>query len=477
MTILDLKTSIGGCDHDLAAALEQRNPANLDDLVARLPSTSASLVAEAAASARAAVAVLGAGIEARADMLERVGLALAADAPALAALITRETGKTINDAQGEVMRASRIFRFFGGEALRIVGERFDSTRPGVVVEVGYEPVGVVGAITPWNFPIAIPAWKLAPALAFGNAVVWKPSEHSSATASALLKVMIVAGLPAGAVNMVLGAGETGAALAANPDIDAISFTGSEATGRLVRMAAAERGARIQTEMGGVNGLIVLADADLDAAVETIVNGAFFAAGQRCTATSRVIVERAAAKALTEKLKARMARLKIGDPANTATEVGPLVSAKQKAGVLVGITAMQGAGRSWLGGERGAGAPACFVDPILFEDVQPADLIAHEEVFGPVAGLIQVDGYDQALETLNAVRFGLCGGICTTSLKYAEHFKRNARVGMAMVNLPTAGVDYHAPFGGVKASSYGSREQGRSAREFYAVTKTVYQKAG
>ncbi|MBS0331123.1 MAG: aldehyde dehydrogenase family protein, partial [Proteobacteria bacterium] len=389
-------------------------------------------------------------------------------------LIARETGKTIGDAEGEVVRAARLFRFFGGEALRIVGERFASTRPGVTVEVAYDPVGVIGAITPWNFPVAIPAWKIAPALAYGNAVVWKPSEHASATASGLMEIIAAAGLPPGAVNMVLGARNAGEALVAEPGIDAVSFTGSEATGRAVVGAATGRGARTQAEMGGVNGLIVLADADLDAAADGAVNGAFFAAGQRCTATSRIIVERAAATALVRKIEARMAALRIGDPRRAETQIGPLVSLRQKAAVAAAVDRMRAEGRAALDGGHAADAPACFFNPLLFTDMDPADLVMREEIFGPVAGLLVVDGYDAALEALNAVRHGLCGGLYTSSLAYAEHFKRNARVGMAMVNLPTAGVDYHAPFGGLKASSFGAREQGRAAREFYTVTRTAYQ---
>jgi acyl-CoA reductase-like NAD-dependent aldehyde dehydrogenase len=472
---LDISAFIDGTPRDAAPALEQRNPANPDEVVSRLPESGAGLVTEAAEAGGAALPGL-APIEARADALDRIGAALAVEAGDLAALVTRETGKTITDAAGEVMRASRLFRFFAGEALRIVGERFDSVRPGVTVEVAYEPVGVVGAITPWNFPIAIPAWKIAPAIAFGNAMVWKPSEHATATAAALMRIIAASGLPTGAVNLVPGGGSTGAALVGEAAIDAVSFTGSEATGRGVRTAAATRGARVQAEMGGVNGLVVLADCDLGLATDTLVNGAFFAAGQRCTATSRVIVEESVADALIERVRARVARLKVGDPTDKATEVGPLVSAKQKAGVVAGIEAMRRAGREAVIAGR-ADAPACFVDPVLFDRVSADDLVAREEVFGPVAGLIRVAGYDEALAVLNTVRFGLCAGICTTSLKHAEHFKRNARVGMVMVNLPTAGVDYHAPFGGMKASSYGAREQGRAAREFFTVTKTAYQRGG
>jgi len=473
----NLACHVAGRRRELDTSLEQRNPADLDEVVARLPDAGADIAAEAASAASGALKALAAGVEARADSLERIAVALIEQRSALAELIARETGKTIGDAEGEVVRAGRLFRFFGGEALRVVGERFASTRPGVTVEVSFDPVGVIGAITPWNFPVAIPAWKIGPALAYGNAVVWKPSEHASATASALMGIIAGAGLPDGAVNMLLGARTAGAALVAEAGIDAISFTGSEATGRAVVIEAARRGARAQAEMGGVNGLIVLADADLDAAADGAINGAFFAAGQRCTATSRILVERAAAAALTRRIEARMAALRIGDPRRRETQIGPLVSARQKAAVMAAVAQMRADGRTTLDGGLGETAPACFVNPLLFTDAGPGDLVMREEVFGPVAGLMVVESYEEALEALNAVRFGLCGSIYTTSLARAEHFKRNARVGMTMVNLPTAGVDYHAPFGGMKASSYGAREQGRAARDFYTVTRTAYQDAG
>lgn len=472
MSTLDLSHHIGGQARSAPAVLEQRNPARLDEIVARIPEAGADEVAEAVAAATAALPGLS-GVEARADALHGIGEALMARRSELGLLIARETGKTLADAQGEVMRAARLFRFFGGEALRVVGERYASVRPGVTVEVSYDPVGLVGAITPWNFPIAIPAWKIAPALAYGNAVIWKPSEHASAVAAALMEVISSAALPAGAVNMVLGASGAGQALCAAP-LDALSFTGSEATGRVVRQALSARGARCQAEMGGVNGLIVLADADLDAAADAVVNGAYFAAGQRCTATARIIVEREVRASLIARIGERMRGLRIGDPCDPATQVGPLVSPRQKSIVQAGIAAMAATGRAPVEAGRGAAAPACFVDPVLFDAMSPDDPLAQEEVFGPVAGVMAVDGYDAALETLNSVRFGLCGGLFTRSLKHAEHFKRHARVGMTMINLPTAGVDYHAPFGGMKASSYGPREQGRSAREFFTVTRTAYQ---
>lgn len=473
---LTLNCHIGGASRPLPCVLEQRNPTSLDEVVAVLPDAGTSEIADASAAARAALAPLGAGIEKRAEALDQIGATIAAHRAELARLIARETGKTVSDAEGEVLRAARIFRFFGGEALRVVGERFASVRPGVTVEVSYLPLGVIGAITPWNFPIAIPAWKIAPAIAYGNAVIWKPSEHASAVASRLMDIIGASDLPAGTVNMVLGGRAAGEALASNADLDGLSFTGSETAGQAVAQTCARRRIRVQAEMGGVNGLIVLADANLDAAVEGALNGAFFAAGQRCTATSRIIVERGIAKAFAARLVERMAALRVGDPLDPATQVGPLVSMRQKSAVQTAVTTMLKAGAAPLQAGRGEDAPACFVDPILFNDLEAADLLAREEVFGPVAGLMVAESYEDALDTLNAVRFGLCGGIYTSSLKQAEHFKLNARIGMAMVNLPTAGVDYHAPFGGAKASSLGPREQGRAAREFFTLTRTAYQTA-
>ena len=473
---ISLSHSIAGRAVAGEAAFEQRNPAIPDDLRVEGPEATAALAAEAVAAARAAVDALAAGgVEARADALARIGRALSADVDRLGLLIARETGKTLGDSKGEVLRAARLFDFFAGETLRNIGERYASTRPGATVEVDYAPVGVVAAITPWNFPIAIPAWKIAPALAYGNAVVWKPSEISSATADALMAVIAGAGLPAGSVNMLLGAGGAGRAVVEADGIDAISFTGSVATGERVRMAAAERSIRAQLEMGGVNGLIVLADADLDNAVDCAVNGAFFAAGQRCTATSRIIVDNAIADRFVEAVRTRVASLRIGDPRDPATQVGPLAAPRQKALIAGQVADVEVTGLKPLFGGSGAAMDNCFYAPTLFDNVPADNGLAHNEIFGPVAGVFRVDGFDEAIRLLNSNRFGLSAGICTRSLLYAEEFKRRARAGMLMVNLPTAGVDYHAPFGGTAASSYGPREQGRAARTFYTTIKTSYQK--
>lgn len=473
--ILTLSHVIAGRAVEGGADFEQRNPADPDDLVVRVPRADAGLAEEAASAARAALPrVDAAGIEARSDALDRLARALTASTDELGLLIARETGKTIKDAKAEVGRAARIASFFSGEVLRNVGERFDSTRPGATVEVTYEAAGVVAAVTPWNFPVAIPVWKIAPALAFGCSVVWKPSEVSSASAAALMRLIEQAGFVEGSVNLLLGDGPAGAAVV-GADTDAVSFTGSESTGAKVRLAAAQRGARVQLEMGGVNGAVVLADADLDVAVEAVLNAAFFATGQRCTATSRVIVEDQVADAFVAKLAERTRGLKIGDPRDTATDLGPLASPAQKARVMAALKDVEAAGLKPVFGGVLEELPHAFVAPTLYDRVEIGAMVVREEIFGPVAGVVRVANYDEALHALNATRFGLSAGIFTRSLKHAEHFKRHARAGMVMVNLPTAGVDYHAPFGGVAASSYGPREQGRAARAFYTTPKTAYQR--
>lgn len=474
---ITLAHHIAGRRREGAAAFTQDNPARPDDLHIEGPEADAALAAEAVEAARDAVdALAAAGIEARADALARIGRALGAEADRIALLIARETGKTLGDSKGEVMRAARLFDFFAGETLRNAGERFASTRPGAIVEVDHVPVGVVAAITPWNFPIAIPAWKIAPALAYGNAVLWKPSEISSATADALMTVIASAGLPEGSVNMLLGGGGAGKAVVEADGVDAVSFTGSVATGGRVRAAATERGARVQLEMGGVNGLIVMADADLDNAVDCAVNGAFFAAGQRCTATSRMIVEEEIADRFIAAVRQRVAALKIGDPIDASTQIGPLAAPRQKEAIARQVAAVEASGAKPLFGGSEAAMEHCFYAPTLFDQAAHDGTLGQEEIFGPVAGVFRVSGFDEAMAVLNGNRFGLSAGICTRSLLHAEAFKRHARAGMKMVNLPTAGVDYHAPFGGVAGSSYGPREQGRAARAFYTSMTTSYVKA-
>ena len=411
----------------------------------------------------------------RADALDFVGSELLARKDELGALLAREEGKPLAEATAEATRAGQIFKFFAGEAVRIAGDKLASVRPDIDVEVTREPVGVVAIIAPWNFPLAIPAWKIAPALAFGNAVVFKPAELVPACAWALAEILSRAGLPAGVFNLLNGSGrQVGQALLENPLVDAISFTGSQAIGAQVRQEAAGRGARVQLEMGGKNPLVVLADADLDRAVECAVQGAFFSTGQRCTASSRIVVERAMHDRFVSRMRERMKQLKVGPALGRDTVIGPVASKPQLEQNQAYLEIGRNEGAELVTGGRlvTCDTPGHYMAPALLLGA-PGHRTAREEIFGPIATVLMANDYDHALALANDTPYGLCAGICTTSLKHATHFKRHAQAGMVMVNLPTAGVDYHVPFGGRKASSYGPREQGRYAAEFYTVVKTAY----
>jgi aldehyde dehydrogenase (NAD+) len=376
------------------------------------------------------------------------------------------------------VRAAQIFLFFSGECLRLAGEKVPSVRPGVDVEITREPIGVVGLITPWNFPIAIPAWKIAPALAYGNCVVFKPADLVPATAHALSEIIAKAGIPAGVFNLVMGRGSVvGEAILKSKDVAAVSFTGSVATGRKLAATCIESDPmkKVQLEMGGKNPFVVLDDADLKTAVECTVNAAFFSTGQRCTASSRVIVTGGIHDKFVDALTERMKSLVIDDALKPGTQIGPVVDQSQLEQNLSYLKIGRDEGATLkAGGELlNRATPGFYMAPALFTGVDNNMRIAREEIFGPVAAVIRVKDYDEALAVANDTNFGLSSGICTTSLKYASHFKRNAEAGMVMVNLPTAGVDYHVPFGGRKGSSYGPREQGRYAQEFYTTVKTSY----
>lgn len=459
-----------------AAPHESLNPSDTREVVAVSPDGGRAEVDAAVDAARRAFpAWADASPEVRSDLLDKVGDTILKRREELGRLLSREEGKTLPEGVGEVTRAGRIFKYFAGEALRRHGQYLDSTRPGVEVMTSREPVGVFGLITPWNFPIAIPAWKTAPALAFGNTVVIKPAGPTPATAAALADIIYEAGAPAGVFNMVFGTGRVGEAIVNHKDVDGISFTGSQAVGGRVGAAAAARQARVQLEMGGKNPMVVLDDADFDRAVAVCLDGAFFATGQRCTASSRIIVTAGVYDRFVEALAAKAASLKVGDALDPQTKMGPAASQPQFEQNLsyVDIAVKEG-GRLVGGGERlTLEKPGYYMSPAVIADTKPDMRINCEEVFGPVASLIKVADYDEALAIANAGEFGLSAGICTTSLKYARHFQRNVRAGMVMVNLPTAGVDYHVPFGGSRKSSYGAREQGFAAIEFYTQTKTAY----
>ena len=459
------------------------NPSDTRDLVGEYAQADAAQAREAIAVAQTAFSGWSLSTpQQRFDVLDAVGSEILARRTELGDLLAREEGKTLPEAIGEVARAGNIFKFFAGEALRPGGELMPSVRPGVGVEITREPVGVVGIITPWNFPIAIPAWKIAPALAYGNSVVFKPADLVPGSAWALAEILSRSGLPKGVFNLVMGRGaEVGAALLDDARVSAITFTGSVATGQRVAAACVARMAKFQLEMGGKNPMIVLDDADLDVAVNCAVQSGFFSTGQRCTASSRVIVTDAIHDRFVAAVIERMKVLKIDDARKSGTDIGPVVDASQLAQDLdyVGIARAEGA-RVAYGGEAMPynidGQPGFYMTPALITETAPSMRINREEVFGPVVSVQRVRDYDEGLALSNDTSFGLSAGIATTSLKHATHFKRHAQAGMVMVNVPTAGVDYHVPFGGRKGSSYGPREQGRYAAEFYTTVKTAYTQA-
>ena len=471
---------IGGRAVEADTPFTRINPANPDEVVASSPAGGMAEVDAAVAAARAAFPAWStASPELRADLLERVGSTIMARAAELGELLSREEGKTRPEGLGEMMRAARIFRYFAGEALRRHGQTLESTRPGLEVEVWREAVGVYGLITPWNFPIAIPAWKTAPALAFGNTVVLKPANATPAIAHALATIIHEAaaslGAPGGIFNMVLGQGGVGAAIVEHPDVNGVSFTGSQAVGGKVGIAAVPRQARVQLEMGGKNPLVVLDDADLERAVAIALDGGFFQTGQRCTASSKVIVQDGIHDRFVAALAERAQALKVGPALDAATQVGPASSDSQFEQNLryVEIATREG-GRLVTGGDRlQLDTPGYYMSPTLIADTDPDMRINNEEVFGPVVSIVRAKSYEEALELANRGNFGLSSGIVTTSLKHARHFRKHVRAGMVMINQPTAGVDYHVPFGGTRGSSYGAREQGFAAVEFYTQMKTVY----
>jgi len=453
------------------------NPSDLSDVIGEYARADRAQADAAIGAARAAFPAWSmSSVQDRANLLDAVGNTILARKDELGRLLSREEGKTLPEGIGEVVRAGQIFKFFGGEALRLAGEKIQSIRPGVDVEVTREPLGVIGIITPWNFPVAIPAWKIAPALCYGNCVVFKPAELVPGSAWALSEIIIKAGIPAGVFNLVMGRGSVvGETIINDRRVDAISFTGSVATGRAIAAKAIARMAKLQLEMGGKNPLVVLDDADLAVAVNCAVNGAFFSTGQRCTASSRLIVGANIHDRFVAALSERLGSLKVDDALTPGTDIGPVVDETQLKQNLdyIGIGQREGAKLAYGGEILKRAKQGHYLAPALLTEATNAMRTSREEIFGPVASVIRVKDYDEALAVANDTDFGLSAGVVTTSLKHASHFKRQSQAGMVMVNLPTAGVDYHVPFGGRKGSSYGPREQGRYAREFFTVVKTAY----
>lgn len=455
------------------------NPSDTNDVIGEFARGSAEDVNRAVAAAKASAGKWSLSSPAtRHAVLSKIAAAIFADLDQLGRELSREQGKPLAEGKGEALRAAHLFDFYAGETLRMEGLKIPSVRDGVEVEVTREPVGVVGIIAPWNYPIAIPAWKIAPALASGNAVVFKPADLVPHSSWLLTKIISESGLPEGVFNLVMGRGSVvGEAMLTHPDIQAISFTGSQNVGLRVAQAAAANMPlkKIQLELGGKNPLVVLDDADFDLAVDVAVNGAFFGTGQRCTASSRLIVTEGIHDKFVKAMIDKIGGLKVDNALMPGTAIGPVVDETQLKQDLdyIDVGLKEGANLAIGGGILNRETPGFYLSPALFTETNNQMRICREEIFGPVASVIRVKDYDEALDVANDTEFGLSSGICTTNLKYASHFKRASTAGMVMVNLPTAGVDYHVPFGGRRGSSHGSREQGRAAIEFYTATKTTY----
>jgi aldehyde dehydrogenase (NAD+) len=460
-----------------SGARVNENPSDKADPVGAYAAATAQQVNDAVAAAKQAFKSWSqSSPQVRSEILDKVGTEILARKEELGRQLSREEGKTLAEGIGEVTRAAQIWKWFAGEALRIHGDKMAGLRPGTEAEITREPVGVVGIITPWNFPIAIPTWKAAPALAFGNTVVLKPADLVPASSWSIAEILSRAGLPEGVFNLVMGSGSVvGNALINHKDVNAVTFTGSTKTGLMVADACVKRLAKVQLEMGGKNPMIVLDDADLGIAVEASFQGAFGSTGQRCTASSRLIVHEGIHDKFVAAMIERLKKTKIDHALEAGTEIGPVVDQRQLDQDLsyIDIAQKEGAKLAWGGELLNRKTQGYYLNCALFTETNNSMRISREEVFGPVANVIRVKDYDEALSVANDTEFGLVGGICTTSLKHASHFKRNIETGMCMVNLPTAGVDYNVPFGGRKNSSFGSREQGTLAREFFTTVKTAY----
>ena len=462
-------------------AIENRNPSDVTDIIGSYAQASTAQLDTAFDAARAAQKIWSrTGHEARQTILMQIGNALMARADELGELLSREEGKPRAEGRGEVYRAGQFFTYYAAEVLRQIGDNADSVRPDIEIDVRRDPVGVVAVVSPWNFPTATAVWKIAPALAFGNAIIWKPANLVPASAVALAEIIASTDLPAGLFNLVMGAGSSiGDALVTSAAIDAITFTGSVETGRRIAAGAIANMTRMQMEMGSKNALAVMDDADIDLAVACAVNGAYGGTGQKCTASSRIIVHDAVHDQFVDKMLAATKALQVGHALEEGTQIGPVVSDTQLAENLdyVALAKSEG-GEILCGGERLSLAhDGFYMAPCLVAGTQNDWRVNREEMFAPIACIMRAGSYDEALNIVNDTPFGLTAGIITKSLARASHFRRNADTGCVMVNLPTAGTDYHVPFGGRGDSSYGPREQGQYAVDFFTSVKTAYIASG
>ncbi|MGH1543356.1 MAG: aldehyde dehydrogenase family protein [Arenicella sp.] len=464
--------------------VENYNPSDLSDLIGVYAQADSSQLDMAIDAAHQAVkAWAGVGLEQRQNILQAIGEEMMARSAELGELLSREEGKPLAEGKGEIFRAGQFFTYYAAEVLRQIGDTADSVRPGVEIQVHREPVGVVGIISPWNFPTATAVWKIAPALAFGNAVIWKPANLVPASAVALAEIIAKQadkGMPAGLFNLVMGSGrDIGQKMVESPGINAISFTGSVEVGKGIAATAIGNLTKIQLEMGSKNALVVMDDADMDTAVACALGGAFGGTGQKCTASSRLIVHGSVHDQFVERLVDGAKSMVVDNALKEGTQIGPVVSNDQLQQNLNNIQLAKDEGGTLLcGGEQvQRDTEGYYMSPAVFTGTNNAMTVNREELFAPMACVIKVDSYEEALNTVNDTRFGLTSGIITNSLARATDFRRKAQTGCVMVNLPTAGTDYHVPFGGRGESSYGPREQGQYAAEFYTTVKTSYISAG
>lgn len=458
--------------------VERRNPANLDELIGLAPLSTREEAGEAVAAAQAAFpAWRDTPAPVRGRVIAKAALLMEQHKEDLARILTREEGKTLKDSLGEVQKSVNILEFMAGEARRIGGETLPSELPRNFAYTMKQPLGVVAAITPWNFPVSIPVWKMAPALVAGNTVVFKPATLTPFAGARVVEIFEQAGAPAGVVNMVVGSGsEVGDELLQNPAVRAVSFTGSNEVGCEVYAQGARRMKKCQCEMGGKNPVVILADADLPLAVEAVVFGAFASTGQRCTATSRVVVEKAVADRFVDLLLERTRKLTVGNGLEPGVDMGPAVDEAQMKTDLYYIEVGTKTARLLLGGNRLRGDGfdrGYFVEPTVFDHVAPDSQIAQDEIFGPVLSIIRVKDYDEALRVANSVRYGLSSSLYTNDAAKIFDFIDRIETGITHINSPTVGGEAQLPFGGMKATGVGLREMGRVAIDFYTELKTVY----
>ena len=472
---IEAKNFIGGewVPADSGEVYEVTNPANPSEVLGTTPRSGKAEAERAIEAAAEAAPGWKATLPAeRGAILSKAADILESRTEELAELMAREVGKPMVESRAEVARAAAIFRYYGSEGWRLDGIMPPSTRPGVQISSAREPLGVVALITPWNFPLAIPTWKMAPALICGNTVVIKPATDASLDAAELMRVLAEAGLPGGVVNMVTGSGGTvGDALVTDPRVKGVSFTGSTPVGLGIQGRAV--GKKVQLEMGGKNPYLVMEDADLSDAAQKISYGAFGYAGQKCTASSRAIVTENVYDEFLDELTSATEAMKVGDPLDDGVLVGPVVNRSQYESILEAIETARGEGRVVLdGGATGSKDEGYYISPVIVADVDNKSKTAQEEIFGPVLAVIRARDFDHAVELANDTRYGLTAGIATRSLRYTYEFIARSEAGLANVNVPTAGLEFQVPFGGNKESGVGGREQGPAALDFYSSWKTV-----